>query len=198
MSHSSVRATRGKAVRAEPIVALYEQDRIHHVGYFAELESEMTTWEPMESSWSSYRLDALVWALTELGLAEARQVKAVRRNRFGRIRHGRSAHGPGAKKAAREARRQQQLQARQQLREQRLMAAQKQAQLESETECLTRSHSATPRSVRPERWSWGSISNVPGGNGLLTDFAGTREFAAWYKDQPMEKIRVSASGATFD
>ena len=73
---TAVRATRGKAVRAEPIVALYEQGRVHHVGYFAELESEMTTWEPDESSWSPNRLDALVWALTELGLAEARSVKA--------------------------------------------------------------------------------------------------------------------------
>lgn len=63
----AVRATRGKAVRAEPIVALYEQGRVHHVGTFGDLESEMTTWTP-DSSWSPNRLDALVWALTELGL----------------------------------------------------------------------------------------------------------------------------------
>lgn len=67
-----VRATRGKAVRAEPILALYEQGRVHHVGTFGDLESEMTTWVPPDrdnaSSWSPNRLDALVWAITELGL----------------------------------------------------------------------------------------------------------------------------------
>jgi phage terminase large subunit-like protein len=70
-----VRATRGKLVRAEPIAALYEQGRVHHVREFAELESEMTTYT-IDAGWSPNRLDALVWALTELGLAEARSVKA--------------------------------------------------------------------------------------------------------------------------
>lgn len=63
----AVRATRGKAVRAEPVVALYEQGRVHHIGTFGDLESEQTTWEP-DASWSPNRLDALVWAVTELGL----------------------------------------------------------------------------------------------------------------------------------
>lgn len=63
-----VRATRGKALRAEPIVALYEQGRIHHIGTFGDLESEQTTWIPLESNWSPNRLDALVWAIAELGL----------------------------------------------------------------------------------------------------------------------------------
>ena len=72
----AVRASRGKAVRAEPVVALYEQDRVHHVGWFPELESEQTTWEPDGSAWSPNRLDALVWAISELGLTEQRRVRA--------------------------------------------------------------------------------------------------------------------------
>lgn len=64
-----VTAARGKAIRAEPIAALYEQGRIHHIGTFGDLESEMTTWTPMEG-WSPNRLDALVWALSSLGLQE--------------------------------------------------------------------------------------------------------------------------------
>ena len=61
-----VTATRGKAVRAEPISALYEQGRVHHVGYFAELEDQMCEWEPNTNAKSPDRMDALVWALTEL------------------------------------------------------------------------------------------------------------------------------------
>ena len=61
-----VHASRGKALRAEPVVGLYEQGRIHHVGLFAELEAEMTGWVPTESRESPNRLDALVWALTDL------------------------------------------------------------------------------------------------------------------------------------
>ena len=63
--YRAVRATRGKWLRAEPIAALYEQGRVHHVGGFPELEDQMTGWEP-GSSGSPDRLDALVWALTEL------------------------------------------------------------------------------------------------------------------------------------
>ena len=61
-----VTASRGKQVRAEPIAALYEQGRVHHVGYFGELENEMCEWEPGISDRSPDRMDALVWALTEL------------------------------------------------------------------------------------------------------------------------------------
>lgn len=61
-----VRATKGKAIRAEPISAMYEQGKIHHVGTdFQELENQLTTWTP-EAGRSPDRLDALVWALTEL------------------------------------------------------------------------------------------------------------------------------------
>ena len=60
-----VRATRGKQVRAEPIVSLYEQGRVHHVGVLAELEEQATTWVPSIGR-SPDRVDALVWALTAL------------------------------------------------------------------------------------------------------------------------------------
>jgi len=66
-----VTATRGKAVRAEPIASLYEQGRVHHVGYFADLETEMCEWEPGVSLKSPDRMDALVWALTELSEGSA-------------------------------------------------------------------------------------------------------------------------------
>jgi len=63
-----VRASRGKHVRAEPIAALYEQGRIAHVGAFPELESQMTqmTIHGFEGVGSPDRVDALVWALSEL------------------------------------------------------------------------------------------------------------------------------------
>lgn len=64
-----VHASKGKRVRAEPIAALYEQGRIHHVGPFDLLEPQLTTWEP-DSGESPDRLDALVWALTDLMLGE--------------------------------------------------------------------------------------------------------------------------------
>jgi phage terminase large subunit-like protein len=60
-----VHASHGKATRAEPIAAVYEQGRVHHVGAFAQLEDQLCTWVPGRAS-SPDRLDALVWALTEL------------------------------------------------------------------------------------------------------------------------------------
>lgn len=63
-----VRASRGKHVRAEPIAALYEQGRVAHVGAFPELENQMTqmTTEGYQGEGSPDRVDALVWAMTEL------------------------------------------------------------------------------------------------------------------------------------
>lgn len=63
-----VRASRGKHIRAEPISALYEQGKIGHVGSFPELESQMTqmTTTGYEGDGSPDRVDALVWAFTEL------------------------------------------------------------------------------------------------------------------------------------
>lgn len=65
-NYKNVSATRGKAIRAEPISAHYEHLRCHHVGEFPSLEAEMTGWEPDGNMPSPNRLDALVWALTEL------------------------------------------------------------------------------------------------------------------------------------
>jgi phage terminase large subunit-like protein len=62
---TKVTATRGKQLRAQPIAALYEQGRVHHVGMFAELEDQMCSWTP-DSKDSPDRMDALVWALTAL------------------------------------------------------------------------------------------------------------------------------------
>jgi hypothetical protein len=59
-----VHAARGKSVRAEPISAIYEQGRAHHVGNFPALEDELCLWIPGDKS--PNRLDALVWAMTEL------------------------------------------------------------------------------------------------------------------------------------
>jgi phage terminase large subunit-like protein len=91
-----VNSRRGKAIRAEPIVGVYEQHRAHHVGTFTELEEELTTWQPYEDKDSPNRLDALVHGATNLlgravaadvaspsqlrPAAEARAQQAVRAN----------------------------------------------------------------------------------------------------------------------
>lgn len=67
--YKSVHASKGKQARAEPVAALYEQHKIFHTQTFEELEDQLTTWTP-ESGKSPDRLDALVWALTELMLIE--------------------------------------------------------------------------------------------------------------------------------
>jgi len=62
-----VHATRGKYVRAEPVSQLYEQKKIHHVGYFPELEDQLCEYTPDGSmGYSPDRMDALVWGFTEL------------------------------------------------------------------------------------------------------------------------------------
>lgn len=66
-----VHASKGKAARAEPYAALYQQGRVHHVGGFPELEDQLVQWEPLSGMRSPDRLDALVWALTELIPLEA-------------------------------------------------------------------------------------------------------------------------------
>lgn len=63
---TGVNATRGKQVRAEPIAALYEQHRVHHVGHFPALETQLVQWNPLVDRWSPDRLDALCWGLTAL------------------------------------------------------------------------------------------------------------------------------------
>lgn len=64
----TVRASKGKVTRAEPVAALYEQNRISHVGTFPELEDQMVLFTPfgIEGETTADRTDALVWALNEL------------------------------------------------------------------------------------------------------------------------------------
>lgn len=64
--YRAVHASRGKRTRAEPISALYEQGKIHHVGSFPELEDQMCTYDPINSKVSPDRMDAMVWAFTDL------------------------------------------------------------------------------------------------------------------------------------
>ena len=63
---TTVHAMRGKALRAEPIAALYEQARVSHVGALSMLEDQMIAWDPASDARSPDRVDALVYALTEL------------------------------------------------------------------------------------------------------------------------------------
>lgn len=65
-SYKAVHASRGKVTRAEPVSALYEQGRMHHVGCFPTLEDQMCEYDPKTSRFSPDRMDALVWAATEL------------------------------------------------------------------------------------------------------------------------------------
>lgn len=68
VSYKKVHASRGKRTRAEPIAALYEQGRVHHVGALPQLEDQMAAFVPDHFDGSPDRVDALVWALTELML----------------------------------------------------------------------------------------------------------------------------------
>ena len=66
ISFKAVHASRGKQIRAEPVSALYEQGKVHHVGFFPDLEDQLCEWQLGDKS--PDRLDALVWAITELML----------------------------------------------------------------------------------------------------------------------------------
>jgi phage terminase large subunit-like protein len=68
-----VHASRGKVVRAEPVAALYEQGRVRHVGSLAKLEDQMIcmTQRGYEGPGSPDRLDALVWAITDLAFGKS-------------------------------------------------------------------------------------------------------------------------------
>ena len=76
--YESVRATRGKAVRAEPVADLYRRGFVHHVGDFLELEDELCTWSALANQPSPNRLDALVWAVAYLagGFSQVQAVQA--------------------------------------------------------------------------------------------------------------------------
>lgn len=69
VSFKMVTASRGKVQRAEPIAALYEQGKVKHVKGLTELEAQLTEWTP-ENGTSPDRLDAMVWALSELALGK--------------------------------------------------------------------------------------------------------------------------------
>jgi phage terminase large subunit-like protein len=71
--YEAVHASRGKLTRAEPIAALYEQGKVHHVGGFRELETEMCTWVPNSGMRSPNRMDSLVWGLSYLMLKPKRK-----------------------------------------------------------------------------------------------------------------------------
>jgi phage terminase large subunit-like protein len=71
-----VHASRGKFTRAEPVSSLYDQKKIHHVGYLGKLEDQMCNWLPTENV-SPDRLDALVWSIFELMLKNRKQHVAM-------------------------------------------------------------------------------------------------------------------------
>lgn len=66
VNYESVRASRGKKKRAEPISSLYLHNVVHHIGVFKELESEMCEYSGLEGEKSPDRMDALVWGMTQL------------------------------------------------------------------------------------------------------------------------------------
>ncbi len=67
---TKVHASRGKAIRAEPVAALYERGMVHHCRPLKELEDQMLSFVPGAGGRSPDRMDALVWAITELMLRE--------------------------------------------------------------------------------------------------------------------------------
>ena len=67
---------RAQEVRAEPVVALYEQGKVHHLGALAQLEDQMCGWVPGEGD-SPDRVDALVYALTELMLGDTSEPRSM-------------------------------------------------------------------------------------------------------------------------
>ena len=77
VSYRAVRASRGKRSRAEPVAALYEQGRVHHVGDYPKLEDQMCSWVPNTGLRSPDRMDALVWAITELMLGSVRTMRVA-------------------------------------------------------------------------------------------------------------------------
>lgn len=75
VAYREVNASRGKWIRAEPVAALYEQGKVRHVGSFPQLEDEMCALGPdgKADGMSPNRVDALVWAITDLALGVNRQ-----------------------------------------------------------------------------------------------------------------------------
>lgn len=75
VAYKAVHASRGKVTRAEPAAALYEQGRVHHVGNLSKLEDQLcaftSDFNRSVAGYSPDRVDALVWALTELVIEQA-------------------------------------------------------------------------------------------------------------------------------
>lgn len=76
-AYMAVRATKDKKRRAEPIAALYEQGRVHHLGVFPQLEDQMCLFNPHTYEGSPDRLDAMVWLVTGL-ILDAPEVPMIR------------------------------------------------------------------------------------------------------------------------
>jgi len=81
VSYKKVWASRNKQTRAEPIASLYEQNKVKHVGFFEKLEDEYCEWVPGNKS--PNRLDAAVWALTELMISQTARVIPIKKSRLG-------------------------------------------------------------------------------------------------------------------
>lgn len=84
ISYAKVHAKRGKALRAQPVAAVYEQRRVHHVGQFPELEDQQCTWDPLSGDDSPDRLDADVYALIELGMTFSGPVTTSSKSKTGK------------------------------------------------------------------------------------------------------------------
>lgn len=89
-----VSASKGKDIRAEPVVMAYEQKRVTHFGSLLELEDELTGWVPGESGYSPNRLDAAVWGLTAL-LVDRAILGKVGQIRGSHVLRGRRLAGVG-------------------------------------------------------------------------------------------------------
>jgi phage terminase large subunit-like protein len=79
ISFKEMHATRGKFLRAEPVAGLYQQGMVKHVGMFPKLEDEMIAMKPegYQGGGSPNRLDAMVWAVTELSLENVGRTGSV-------------------------------------------------------------------------------------------------------------------------
>ena len=74
---AEIHATQGKQLRAEPVGNRYEQGRVHHIGTFDKLESQMIQWDPVNSKESPDRLDAMVHAVRHLMDGEKKSARIL-------------------------------------------------------------------------------------------------------------------------
>lgn len=94
ISFKGVHATRGKITRAEPVAALYQQGKVHHVGSFSSLEDQMCEYVA-DGATSPDRMDALVWALTELAIKDEPGLLGFYREMAAKKRAADAARGLG-------------------------------------------------------------------------------------------------------